>query len=264
MSLFISELVLKSDPKSATGYYTCSLIYTYTTSYSMSSTTTTSIAKNQSIIFRPNIKPTYAQYTDQVVSKSQGDMWTDSCSAQGWPLPALSWLLNGRPVVNHTQSSAADQSALPYTISHHRNFTVTAYVIAQNLTVAAAAGRYTCWLNGAVPIKNVTLFIKGPASPQTDTDDSSSKSEGWTTTTRKNLYNQLSLSVISSHSSFGQDRHFRHFQDQCSKVKLQKQIYPRDSRDYYSSFRHWSCIPIRLLVSHCHPQDYLFSLWNLT
>jgi hypothetical protein len=156
--MFYTELILKLDPRNSAGYYTCSLTYTGETVL---------ISKNQSILFRPNIKPSYSLYTDLTLNKSVGDMWTDSCSAQGWPLPSLRWILNGGPVSNQTDNLIS----IPYTINHHRNLTVTSYIIAQNLT-ASSTGRYTCLLNSQLPIKNVTLLVNIPMS-----DDRSASSD---------------------------------------------------------------------------------------
>ena len=186
MSLLYSELLVKSEARSSMGYYTCSLVFTSI------ETPVTRISKNESLIFRPYIKPTYAVYTEQVLGKNQGDMWTDSCSAHGWPLPLLHWTLNGRPVANHTAELV---SSLPYAIAHHRNLTVTAYVIAQNLTSASAAGKYTCWLNGQLPIKNVTLVIKasggGSSGGSSSADDRSDPSSA-----DKSIKNYIYLNTI--------------------------------------------------------------------
>ena len=151
---FVSEIILKSDPKSTSGFYTCSLTYTGESS---------SLSKNQSMIFRPSLKPTYTLAPDQTLSKLQGEMWTDSCSAQGWPLPSLRWRLNTRLVSNQTDNTIS----IPYTINHHRNLTVTSYIIAQNLTLDSSAGKYTCWVNDQVAIKNVTLIVKAAVAPVT-------------------------------------------------------------------------------------------------
>lgn len=162
--LLVSEIVLKSDVRTSTGYYTCSLTYI--------SGTATTISKNQSIIFRPNIKPNYTIVADQALSKFQGDMWTDSCSAQGWPLPNLRWRLNNRLVSNQTDQTIS----IPYTINHHRNLTVVSYVIAQNLTLDSSAGKYTCWLNDQVPIKSVTLIVRSSSSAASSTVEPRSRS----------------------------------------------------------------------------------------
>lgn len=164
-SLLYSELILKSSElKISSGYYTCSLTFTRTGN----GTNNVRLTRNQSIIFRPTIKPTYPSFADQILTKQPGDMWTDSCSASGWPLPLLHWTLNGRLVANHSDAATPSIMAMttPYAITHHRNLTVTAFVIAQNLS-SSSGGKYTCWLEGVTPIKNVSLIVRGGGqSPQ--------------------------------------------------------------------------------------------------
>lgn len=100
------------------------------------------------------VEPVYANYKDSLVVKSVGDMWSESCAAEGWPLPQLQWVYKNSPVSNATENSLST----PYTINHHRNFTVTSYLIAQNLS-QLAQGVYSCVLNGNKFIKNVTLQL---------------------------------------------------------------------------------------------------------
>jgi hypothetical protein len=154
--LFSSVLLFKAPSAKLNGVYTCSLAY--------SNGRDIYLNRNVSFLFQRDIQLTYSEYNDSTVTKLVGQIWTDSCAAQGWPLPVLTWQLNGSPVTTKTNTSLS----LPYMITHHRNLTVTSYVVAQNLN-ADTAGRYTCVLNSNLKIKNVTLLVNKASQDESTT-----------------------------------------------------------------------------------------------
>lgn len=104
--------------------------------------------------------PTYPKYNDIIISKSIGDAWMDSCSAEGWPLPKLTWYFNNKLIQNQNESS-------PFTVIHHRNITTTSIIQIKNIT-KSSIGRYSCYLNGVIPIKNVTLILNSGSGNNTN------------------------------------------------------------------------------------------------
>lgn len=151
-----SELRFKANTAvNYNGLYTCSLTFVKNDELMLT--------QNQTYLFKQDVKFTYMKYPPNVmVNKGSGETWADSCAAQGWPLPTIAWHFNGSPVSNKTDSLLN----VPYTITHHRNVTVTAYLIAQNLTTQST-GFYQCVVNSQLPIKNVTLTVRPPPTPAT-------------------------------------------------------------------------------------------------
>ncbi len=100
------------------------------------------------------------------LNKSIGTSWTDSCSAEGWPLPIIEWLFNGKKIINNNNNNNENNSTNENSIdlvgvqviNHHRHLIATSYILINSLT-RSHNGRYSCIINGNISIKNVTLSL---------------------------------------------------------------------------------------------------------
>ena len=155
-AIFSTELIFKDSAKKNHAFYTCSLSYV---------DDTTTLTKNDSFIYRSKTGPFYISYQDSVVNKSYGESLSDSCSADGWPLPLVQWYYNGNPVSNKSDEAGDDTKA--QAISHHRHLTASSHLIIK-LVDKSNTGTYSCVVNGKIAVKNVTLKLNSNA------DDSSS------------------------------------------------------------------------------------------
>lgn len=90
------------------------------------------------------------------VNKISGDVFTESCSAEGWPLPLIDWYYNEKPITN---ISSVLQPKSPYIIiNHHRHLTASSHIVVSNLS-QSLSGVYSCIINGKISAKNVTLLV---------------------------------------------------------------------------------------------------------
>ena len=164
---FSTELIFKDSTNAKNSVYTCSLVYTDDHLV---------IAKNESFVYRTKSNlyfdhigdiiyfkifnfliagPFFTPVLDSVVNKSLGESWSDSCTAEGWPLPTIQWYFNNKPVSNKTENNNNNE-LIPYMINHHRHLSVSSFIIIRNLS-KYSIGRYSCVLNGKIFLKNITI-----------------------------------------------------------------------------------------------------------
>jgi hypothetical protein len=110
--------------------------------------------------------PFFTPVLDSILNKSQGESWSDSCTAEGWPLPTIQWYLNNKPVSNKTDNNNNNE-LIPYMINHHRHLSVSSFIIVRNLS-KYSIGRYSCVLNGKIFLKNITLVSSDVNSKNND------------------------------------------------------------------------------------------------
>lgn len=94
-------------------------------------------------------------YEEYQVSKNEGDILSENCSANGWPLPDLKWFYKDKSLDDIKQNL----QGFPHSSVHHRNITSMSYLFGFDLK-KNFEGVYSCLLNGLIPIKNVTLIIQ--------------------------------------------------------------------------------------------------------
>jgi hypothetical protein len=98
-----------------------------------------------------------------LVSKNVGEIFTESCTTEGWPLPTIDWYFNGKPISN---LSSYNQPKSQYNIvNHHRHLLINSHLLISNLT-HNLSGVYTCVINGKINAKNSTLLVNPDNSNQ--------------------------------------------------------------------------------------------------
>jgi hypothetical protein len=155
------------DLEALKGIYTCSLSYGDVFLH---------LVKNQSLVFVPRKPLSYEKYANTIEIVSEGDSWSESCEADGWPLPSLQWYFNNKPVSNITIDSSVLSQVLPYYRTHRANTThLNSHLIIRKVS-KAIMGRFSCVLNGNQVIRNVTLKLTSSSSDSDTKNEDDSKS----------------------------------------------------------------------------------------
>ena len=133
------------------------------------------------------VGPFYEVSSQSTVSLTSGESVSEVCAADGWPLPSIQWLRNGRLVATKLSPAAAaaaatignaatdaansqpqqqqQQQQAPYMINHHRNLTVSSHLVIRNASSQSSSGTYVCMLNGRIVLKNVTVVVDQVGAP---------------------------------------------------------------------------------------------------
>lgn len=97
-----------------------------------------------------------------MATKQVGETYTDSCMAEGWPIPSIEWYFNNKSIAN--LSSQKQQLKYSFTIiNHHRHLAISSHLVISNLT-ESHSGLYSCVVNGKINMRNITILVKSSKS----------------------------------------------------------------------------------------------------
>ncbi|RNA43470.1 hypothetical protein BpHYR1_047388, partial [Brachionus plicatilis] len=161
-NVFKTELIFHGDIHQFIGHYTCQLIY---------ESTEERLVTNVSHLFLPKIPPVFSDFEEVKVVKNEGDVLSENCSANGWPLPELRWFYKDSPLDDDDGQNA---DGFPHSSYHHRNMTAMSYLFGSDLK-KDYEGVYSCMLNDHTPIKNITLTIGDGGGKNFPSEDSKSQ-----------------------------------------------------------------------------------------